>query len=365
MIFRYYSEMRGNGGTVFDKEEGVWKSFSYDHVKYILAHDELFSSDPRSIHNHESYSAGGISFITMDNPDHKEMRNITAHHFLPSSIARMKDSILETSLDLLSRMNWNSDLISEYAVNLPVTVISEMLGIPEDNRSGFKEWSDFIIGNRTGPGFMELNQKMISVLATLLQNSGGDSLLSLINRGIFHGSPISIKEKIEYVMLLIIGGNETTTNLIGNMLRILSDYPDIQNELRENRKGISEFVEESLRYYSPIQFLPHRFVREDTEIDHIKMKRGDQIFVYLGSANRDGSFFEKPDSFIPNRKDNRHLAFGNGIHMCIGAPLARLEAGIALEGLLDKFQKIEIDHSRTIPIENPMVYGFESMHPRN
>ena len=95
------------------------------------------------------------------------------------------------------------------------------------------------------------------------------------------------------------------------------------------------------------------------------MKRGDQIFVYLGSANRDGSFFEKPDSFIPNRKDNRHLAFGNGIHMCIGAPLARLEAGIALEGLLDKFQKIEIDHSRTIPIENPMVYGFESMHPRN
>ena len=243
-----------------------------------------------------------------------------------------------------------------------MTVISEMLGIPEDKRPGFKEWSDFIIGNRTGSGFMELNQRMVSVLATLLQKNNEDSLLSFINKGHFHGTPLSMKEKIEYVMLLIIGGNETTTNLIGNMLRILSDYQDIQNTLRENRNRISEFIEESLRFYSPIQYLPHRFVREDTEIDDIRLKRGDQIFVYIGSANRDESFFEDPDSFIPGRKDNRHLAFGNGVHMCIGAPLARLEAGIALEGLLDKFQRIEIDQSRTIPIENSMVYGFESMH---
>ncbi len=365
MIFKYYSEMRKNGGTVFDNTEGVWKSFSYEHVRYIFAHDELFSSDPRSIHNQESYSAGGISFITMDNPDHKEMRNVTAHQFLPSTISRMKDSINETSSALLSRIDRNSDLISEYAVNLPVTVISEMLGIPEDKRSSFKEWSDFIIGNRTGPGFMELNQRMVSVLATLLQKNDEDSLLSFINKGRFHGTPLSMKEKIEYVMLLIIGGNETTTNLIGNMLRILSDYQDMQNTLRENRNRISEFVEESLRFYSPIQYLPHRFVRDDTEIDDIRLKRGDQIFVYIGSANRDESFFEDPDSFIPGRKDNRHIAFGNGVHMCIGAPLARLEAGIALEGLLDKFQRIEIDHFRTIPIENSMVYGFESMPLKN
>ncbi len=358
--FEYYSLMRRNSPVFFNKEKNVWEVYSYEDVRTVLMQDRIFSSNPE--YRNVKSAGSGISFITMDNPEHKEMRNIVAPYFMPTRINDNYETVKNISGKLLDSMTINSDIVSDYAIKLPVTVISELLGIPEEQRGRFREWSDYIIGNKRDSNFQKLNNYMIQELSKIFMDGSARNIMDVINNGIVSGRNLDLREKISYIMLLIIGGNETTTNLITGMVRVLSDHPEIQDEIRGDNSLVKKFIEETLRFYSPIQLLPHRFAREDVNLNGKNIKKGDQVMVYLGSANRDEKVFDDSEIFDLNRKFNAHLAFGTGIHMCIGAPLARLEAGIACTGLLEKFAGIKIDYGRSHMLENPMVYGFDSMH---
>jgi cytochrome P450 len=362
-IFSYYRKMRAINPVAYSMETGSWDVFDYDDVYYILMHNEIFSSDPSYSGNMPDSRRGpGASFITMDNPDHKELRNITTSFFLLSSIGRYSNLIESISSRLISGLGSNSDLISGYAVGLPVGVISELLGVPESERAKFKIWSDYIIGNRRDGGFTEINRYMYAKMSELFARKDGNDIMSVINRGTFKSRPLTLEQKIGYVMLLIIGGNETTTNLLGNMVKVLSENPAIQELIRYDRKYYRNFIEETLRYYSPIQFLPHRFATKDYTLSGKQIRKGDRISIWLGSANRDGKQFPNPDKFITDREKNNHLAFGMGVHMCLGAPLARLEAETGLNDILDRFHSIKIDQNKSKMLDNTMVYGFSELY---
>ena len=361
-VFQYYRKMRKEGPVHFNHNTGSWDVFDYKSVYFVLMNPDIYSSDPSYAGNiPENRQGPGASFITMDNPDHKELRNVTVPYFLTSKINEYRNMIESTSKRLMAGINKNSDFIRDYAVMLPVTVISELLGVPENERSKFKEWSDYIIGNRSDAGFQELNNYMYSTMAEIFKTNTEDNIISTINKGLFHSEPLSINQKIGYVMLLVIGGNETTTNLIGNMVKVLSEHPEIADKLRQEPELKKGFIEETLRYYSPIQFLPHRFAARDSVLNGQEIKKGQRLSIWLGSANRDGTKFEDPDTFNMERQKNDHLAFGMGIHMCLGSPLARLEAEIALNDILNKFKHVKINAEKTAMLKNPMVYGFSTM----
>ena len=352
--FEYYRKVRNNGGIVYNNDNQCWEIYSYEACKYALMHDDIFSSNPEYAGGN-----GGLSFINMDNPEHKEYRNITAPYFMATKINNMESNIADISNKLINNLNANSDIVKDYAVKLPVSVISELLGIPETERSKFKEWSDYIIGNKRDKNFDNVNNYMVNKLSELFAGNYSNGIISVINSGSVNNKNLDIREKIGYIMLLIIGGNETTTNLITNMLKVLSDNNDIMKNLNNDR-DLHSFIEETLRYYSPIQFLPHRFIKEDTEINGVKMNKGERLSLFLGSANRDEDMFDNADKFILRDK-NEHIAFGRGSHMCIGAPLARLEANIALNDFLENYKRIKIDNKKSMLLENPMVYGYQKM----
>ncbi|KJE48614.1 MULTISPECIES: cytochrome P450 [unclassified Acidiplasma] len=352
--FEHYKNARNNGGIIYNNEKHCWELYTYDACKYVLMHDDIFSSNSKYFGGN-----GGLSFINMDNPEHKEYRNIIAPYFMTSKINEMRQDITDISNELIKNLQFNSDIVKDYAVELPVRVISNLLGIPKNDREKFKEWSDYIIGNKRDDNFAAINNYMIEKLSGLFSENPENGIMSVISTANVNNRNLDLNEKIGYIMLLIIGGNETTTNLITNMLKALSDNEDIINNLNTER-NIHDFIEETLRYYSPIQFLPHRFAIDDTDINGIHINKGQRISVFLGSANRDENIFDKPDEFIL-RDRNEHIAFGRGPHMCIGAPLARLEADIALNDFLENYKKIRIDNKKSILLENPMVYGYQKM----
>ncbi|WMT50791.1 MAG: cytochrome P450 [Ferroplasma sp.] len=362
-IFSYYSKMRCEDPVSFNRESGSWDVFDYEDVYYVLMHNEIFSSDPSySGRVPDGRRGPGASFITIDNPDHKELRNISAPFFLPSSIEKYSEHIKKISSGIISSLKPDQDFISGYAVGLPVNVISDLLGVPESERQMFKTWSDYIIGNRRDGGFDQINRYMYAKMSEIFSDKQGDDIMSVINRGSFKSAPLSNEQKIGYVMLLVIGGNETTTNLLGNMVKVLSENPGIQELLRENREYYKNFIEETLRYYSPIQFLPHRFAAENHVLHGRQIKKGDKVSIWLGSANRDEKAFDNPEEFMINRRKNNHLAFGMGVHMCLGAPLARLEAEIGLGDILGKFDSIKVNRKKSKMLDNPMVYGFSELY---
>ncbi|WP_298274732.1 cytochrome P450 [Ferroplasma sp.] len=362
-IFSYYRRMRSEGPVSFNRDSGAWDVFDYADVHFILMHNEIFSSDPSySGRMADGRRGPGASFITMDNPDHKDLRNISAPFFLPSSIEKYSEHIEKISSDLISKLEPGQDFISGYAVGLPVNVISDLLGVPESEREMFKAWSDYIIGNRRDDGFDKINRYMYAKMSEIFSHKDGDDIMSVINRGLFHSTPLTVEQKIGYVMLLIIGGNETTTNLLGNMVRALSENPGIQELVREDKGYYRNFIEETLRYYSPIQFLPHRFAAQDYVLNGKQIRKGDRISIWLGSANRDEGQFDNPEEFMIDRRKNNHLAFGMGVHMCLGAPLARLEAEIGLKDILEKFPRINVNREKSKMLDNPMVYGFSELY---
>ena len=362
-IFSYYRKMRCEDPVSFNRMSGSWDVFDYEDVYYVLMHNEIFSSDPSySGRVPDGRRGPGASFITMDNPDHKELRNISAPFFLPSSIEKYSEHIMKISSGLISSLKPGQDFISGYAVALPVNVISDLLGVPESERQVFKTWSDYIIGNRRDSRFDKINRYMYAKMSEIFLDKEGDDIMSVINRGLFHSTPLTNEQKIGYVMLLVIGGNETTTNLLGNMVKVLSENPGIQELIRKDKGLYKNFIEETLRYYSPIQFLPHRFAAQDYVLNGKQIKKGDRISIWLGSANRDEKVFDNSEEFMIDRRKNSHLAFGMGVHMCLGAPLARLEAEIGLKDILDKFPVINVNMEKSKMLDNPMVYGFSQLY---
>jgi cytochrome P450 len=257
------------------------------------------------------------------------------------------------------------DVVHDLAIPLPITVIAEMLGIETEKRAQFKHWSDEIVaGSSSGldgvsvgrllQAMTGLHRYLRGVVQERRRKPADDLISVLVDER--HGESLDDREVAQFVSLLLIAGNETTTNLIGNATRALLDHPETVAELNERPELVPAMIEEALRFESPIQFLIRRVAR-DVELAGTRLEEDSHVAVLLASANRDERQFEDPDRFDIHRREKSHLAFGFGTHFCLGASLARLEARVALEALLPELAHLERQDAETQLIQSLVVRG--------
>jgi cytochrome P450 len=316
------------------------QGMSEEQAKQMLDLDQLF----------------GRILLSIDPPDHSRLRRLVAIPFTPKYIEGLRTRVREIALSLLDEIDAKVragqrqfDLIDEFSYPLPLTVIAEMLGIPEEDYDRFRIWSQasvtFVPGQQTSQEHNELLQEFANYLrhlAAAKREAPGDDLLSGLVQAEAGGDKLSEEELISMMFLLIVAGHETTVNLIANGTLLLFDHPDQRQRLRNEPGLLKSAIEEMLRFYGPVEVGLTRWVREDTEFGGTQLKRGQQIMAVLASANHDPGQFPNPEVFDIARDPNRHVAFGTGIHACLGATLARLEAEVAFAELLNRFPDLTL-----------------------
>lgn len=365
--FPIYRELREKTPVRFDEERGSWDVFRYEDVHRIL-------KDPATFSSRRGLEVRGETLLTMDQPKHTHMRNLVNKAFTPKAINDLAPRITSITNELLDLVikNGKMDVVHDLATPLPVIVIAELLGVPSKDRMLFKDWSDTMVKGVEGnsdEAFAQMvaeRDKAESELAeyflTILnerRKKPEDDLVSALLEAEINGEKLQEQEILRFCILLLVAGNETTTNLITNAIRLMTEQPAIQDQVRQHPELVKTTVEETLRYYPPIVAIG-RIATQDVEIGGEFIREGQQVVSWVGSANRDPDKFENPDSFLPDRKPNPHMGFGFGIHFCLGAPLARLEAQIALEIMLSRFSDMQFAKTALTPIPSPFVFGVKS-----
>ncbi|CCH31888.1 cytochrome P450 [Actinosynnema sp. NPDC047251] len=300
----------------------------------------------------------GGSMGAIDPPEHTRQRRLVQSAFTPQYVERLRpavQAIADSLVDgLLAADERTFDLVEQFAIPLPLTVMSDMLGIPREDRDRFRLWSELLLsldptsaqsapqGMNPAEVMAEI-EKFVGYLDALIQGkraNPGDDLISGMTAAEADGEKMTDDELLKMVALLVVGGLGTTQHLIGNMLLALFRSPDQLALLRENPDLAASAVEEMLRYHGSIEISFPRFAAEDTEIAGTPIRRGEMVIAVLAAADRDPERFPLPDKLDITRAQNRHLAFGRGAHMCLGAPLARVEGQVALNTLLARMPEL-------------------------
>lgn len=363
--FTVYEEMREQTPVRYDPNRKCWDVFRYEDVQYVLKNPKLFSSQRNRANE---------SMLTTDPPKHKQLRDLVNQAFTPRAIEALAPRIQDIADELLASHleQGQIQLVHDLATPLPVIVIAELIGVPASDRDKFKEWSDIQVkGARddSDEAFEELmaekaknHAELASYFTNIMEQrrvQPEDDLISLLLAAEIDGQKLTDKEIVGFCILLLAAGNETTTNLITNAVRILSEQPQLQQQLREHPEMIQTAVEETLRYYPPIVAIG-RVAKENVELGGQTIQAGDQVISWVGSANRDEQKFANADTFVPDRKPNQHMGFGFGIHFCLGAPLARLEGRVVLQTLLRHMDQIQlVPDTQLQPIQSAFVFGVK------
>ena len=291
------------------------------------------------------------NMLDVDAPDHTRLRSLVHKAFTPRFVEAMRDRVASLTGELLTaaERKGKMDLIREYALPLPTTIIAEMLGVPPNERHAFHRWSSAIVSlNFSKWSMLRAIPNVWSFLAyirrlvRLRRADPRNDLLSALIGAEEAGQQLNEDELLAMVFLLLIAGHETTVNLIGNGALALLRHPEQMKMLRNNPALIKSAVEELLRYDSPLETATERYAREDMVIAGQTIPRGALVFAVLASANRDDRQFDRPDVLDIARQDNRHLSFGQGVHYCLGAPLARLEGQIAISALFERLPGLKL-----------------------
>jgi cytochrome P450 len=329
----------------------MWMVFAYEGVKRVISDHDAFSS---------AVPAPDNWFIFLDPPRHTKLRALISRAFTPKSIAALEPRIAELSRTLLNKALERGaiDLAEDYAVPLPMMVIAEMIGIPSADWSRFRHWSDTMLklsyamrgmekdeeAANAGSGFSAVSVEMNDYLTEMLgqrRATPRDDLLTRLIEAEVEGERLTQREILGLVQLLIVGGQETTANLINNAVLCLIENPEQLTLLRAEPALLPSAIEEVLRYRSPVQWIM-RTPKRDTALEGQAIPAGSLILAILGSANRDAKQFPDADRFDIRRQPNPHLAFGSGVHSCLGAALSRMEARIALSDFLTRAKHFEL-----------------------
>lgn len=355
--YPWYAEKRESAPVSYNAETGMWSVFDYQDVQRVLSEHATFSSN---------YMGGGPlseSLIGMDPPRHRQLRNIVTQAFTPRTVAQLVPRITEIVNDLLDQAipRGKMDVVDDLAYPLPITVIAELLGVPAEDRDLFRRWSNAIVSTSAVVGLdpeTEMGEYFLRMIKRRREEPK-DDLISALLAAQIDDEHLSITEVLGFCFLLLVAGNETTTNLIGNALLCLDSYPEARKQLRAEPALAPAVVEEVLRYLSPVQSM-FRLTTSETTIGDQVIPAHKMVLAWIGSANRDEQQFPDADTFDIRRTPNRHIAFGHGIHFCLGAPLARLETKIVLEALLERFS--EIQRVQNVPLQRTdsfFLYGLK------
>jgi cytochrome P450 PksS len=293
--------------------------------------------------------------LNFDPPDHTRLRGLVHKAFTPRMIDNLRPRIEEISATLLKDMKEHSgetlDLIDAFAFPVPIIVITELLGIPPEERAQFRAWTRAILFGSDYNDMMVAGMSIIQYLNEVFELREANPQDDLIS-GLLHveenGSKLDRQELISMIFLLLVAGHETTVNLIASGTMTLLKFPEQKDKLAKNPGLIRTAVEEMLRYESPVENTLSRWAMEDIEIGGVTIPRGDIVLATVLGANRDPSVFPNPDAFDITRDPNKHIAFGNGIHYCLGAPLARMEGAIAINAMLAALPNLEM----AVPFED-------------
>ncbi|WP_427162232.1 cytochrome P450 [Aliinostoc sp. HNIBRCY26] len=317
--FAWLAKMRREAPVFYSTEHQCWMVFRYNDVSRVLSEWKSFSSQLPQLHEQEDFSQ---SLVTTDPPKHQSLRSIVQKVFTANQVEALAPRITELTYELLGQMKQHKqvDLVHNFATPLPVIAIAEILGIPVEDREDFKRWSDGIMA-----GSQTAIQDMADYFRQLLkerQQRPSKDLISNLIAAYAEGEKLTAQELVDFCMILLVAGNETTTNLITNTILSLHEHPDENQRLRNDLSLLPTTIEEVLRYRSPITYL-QRYTKVETQIGDQIIPPRQLVWAWISSANRDELQFENSDRFIIDREPNKHLAFGHGIHFCLGAPLAR------------------------------------------
>ena len=351
--YPFYARMRAEVPVYLTNFLGAraWLVTRYDDV-LVLLKDERFVKDWPPTTGWIHFVAGPITrhMLNTDAPDHTRLRTLVHKAFTPNLIERLRERIQQVCDELLNTLETDGrkDLMSGYALPLPLTIIAELLGIPEEDRSRFHARSRSSLSSSTVMGILRalpdqrlLIRQMRKLIARRRRDPREDLITALIQAE-EAGDKLSEKELVASLFLLLIAGYETTVNLIGSGALTLLQHPVERQRLEQTPALVPSAIEELLRYTSPLDFASQRFAREDLKLGDASISRGDMAIAVLGSANHDESQFPNPETFDVSREPNRHVAFGQGVHFCVGAPLARLEGQIALTTLFRRFPNLRL-----------------------
>jgi cytochrome P450 len=364
--FALYRECREKTPVLWEPAMNAWLLFRHEDVKRAMEDTEAFSSD-----NPMDLPPGSPILSTMifqDNPGHARLRAFAQPAFTPRRVALLEQRIQTLCDELLEDMRDLGeafDLVSAFTAPLPALVIGELLGVPRSDVKTFHRLAEDIIHLGTAAEAARAHraiEELGAYYASLVEHkrrSGelGEDLTSDFLRAQASGAPFSDRELLAMGPLFLTAGHETTTNLLNNTVRCLHDQPEGRDFLRDHPEQLSQVLDEVLRCRGPATGVARR-VRQDLELHGVKLPAGSRVWALLLSANRDPRVFEQPERFIPERKPRHVLSWGRGVHKCLGEPLARLEARIALPALYRRFPELRLDPERpVVPAPSPVVHG--------
>jgi cytochrome P450 len=359
--------------------DNVWLFSRYADVQRILR-DPRFGRESFGNAVNQVFGPGPVTesfnrwILFMNPPDHTRIRSLVSKAFTPRATERLRESIQRVVNDLIDPMQAKGsfDLIKELAYPLPVIVICELLGIPEEDRDRFHDWSSALaealdafsvnrpdIVERANAGAAGLTAYFHELVAKRRQNPRED-LLSAMIAAEEQGDRLTEQELLATSVLLFFAGHETTVNLIGSGMRQLLLHPDQLQKLRDDPGLIQSAVEELLRFDGPVQ-RTGRTVSAEVELGGVTLRRGDRVVGFVAAANRDPAQFAEPGRLDVARADNQHLAFGAGIHYCVGAALARAESQIAITTLLRRFPTLTLQEQTPTWRETAIIRGLTAL----
>lgn len=357
----WFKEMRNSSPVVFNSEKNTWDVYKYEDVKKIFADHEHYSSKGTE----SAMEPINSSILRQDPPKHRQLRMLVSQAFTPRAIEALAPKIESIAQQLCDQAEETGemDALLDYASPLPIIVIVEMLGIPSVDRDRFKEWSDSLVGN-DGERYFQCQKEMSDYFSDIMNRrrlDPQDDLISNLVHAKVEGEQLSDLEIIGFCILLLVAGNETTTNLITSALLCLDSDREARKSLIEEPSRIPQAIEEVLRYCSPVQTMI-RIVKKTTVLRGQTLSPGQMVNLWIGSANHDGDQFDTPEKFDIHRNPNPHLALGHGIHFCLGSQLARLESKIAIQTLLSRFPDYARDRSHTLErLDSWMMFGVNRL----
>ncbi|MFI6388609.1 cytochrome P450 [Nonomuraea sp. NPDC050540] len=370
--------------VAYDEAAGLWNVFGYPELHDVLADPGTYSSDTMRLlpkgafAEDEGFSLKG--FLTqIDPPEHGKLRKLVSAAFTRKVVADLEPRIAALTGELLdaARERGGLELVADLAYPLPVIVIAELLGVPAGDRELFKRWADTLFSRETkismneqdrrDPGteaalgsWKEMTDYLAGHAAERRRRPRADLLTKLVEAEV-DGERLPDEQVVNFGIILLLAGHITTTMLLGNTVLCLDAFPARQEEVRADRGRIPDVIEEALRYVTPFAALGRATTRE-TELGGLTIPADAMLLTWPAVANRDPRQFDRPEVFDPGRDPNPHLAFGRGIHFCLGAPLARLEGRVALNILLDRNATLRTDPADPVAfIPTPTMTGVRRL----